>query len=148
MKKTKKIIVLAIVAMFIVSTFAVVASAASNSTIPEYYYELEDGWHDLYTITGSAVSGSLYCEYKNGLLTAASVRSIVNGAGNFNHVGLDLYMWAADGDRFEDYDTAASTLELTVKSGFWDSITSTWHYGQIYGSNAELLAYAQVFGEE
>lgn len=147
MKKTKKIIVLAIVAMFIVSTFAVVAYASSSNTIPEYYYTLNNGWHNLYTISGSTVNGSLYCEYNNGVFSAPSVTSIVNGAGDLNHVGLDLYMWAADGDRFEDYDTAASTLELTVKAGFWDSITSTWHYGQVYGKNKEL-AYAQVFGEE
>lgn len=147
MKKTKKFIVIAIVAMFIVSTFAVIVSASSSSTIPEYHYTLNNGWHNVYTISGSTVNGSLYCEYNNGVFSAPSVTSIVNGAGDLNYVGLDLYMWVADGGRFEKYDTADSTLELTVKAGFWDSATSTWHYGKVYGNNKEL-AYAQVFGKK
>lgn len=146
MKKSRKYIVLAIVAMFVLSTFAVVASAATDVTIPEYYYTISNGWHNTYPIDGDTVDGSLYCEYNDGVFSAPNINSLVSGYGDLSHVGLDLYMWTEDGDRFEDYDTADSSLELTVKAGFWDNISSTWHWGQVYGTNDEY-ANAQVFGE-
>lgn len=146
MKKTRKIIVLAIVAMFIVSTWTVVASATSGTTFAEYYYNIQNGWHELYTVTGTTVNGSLYCEYNNGTFTAPSITSIISGAGDLNRVELDLYMWASSDERFEKCDVAASSLELTLKAGFWDSITDTFHWGRVYandGSHADVKVYGE-----
>lgn len=146
MKTSKKIIVLAIVAMFIISTFAVVANASTNVLIPEYYYTLENGWYNTYPIDGNTVDGSIYCEYNNGIFTSPSINSLLSGYGALNYVELKLMMWTEDGDRFEIDDTADTSLELDLTAGFWDKITDTWHYGQIYGIDGDY-AYAQVFGE-
>lgn len=134
--KIKKIVVLTLAVLALVSTMALIASAANQTSQEQVeYYTIRDGWHGTIVINYQTAMGGVFCDYENTWITAPKTITETVGYGDCLMVVSSSYIIDGNGNKYEDTITATNdTDELVVKAGLFDTPSETWHYGYVAGS--------------